>query len=201
MVTFRQRRCASTSLIGETVTPSAARRRRQKLLEEAPAYGLQATTREDITAAAVRLAQKVTYRGAGTVEFLLDEHGRFYFMEMNTRIQVEHPISEVITGIDLVAEQLRVAGGSSVSEHQQDIAIDGAAVELRINAEDPDNNFQPCPGQLTRFDLPSGPGVRVEGVRSTVPLHQRLLGDAELRSGPVHTRWLEAKLDAGEGGV
>jgi len=143
----------------------------------------------------------VTYRGAGTVEFLLDEHGRFYFMEMNTRIQVEHPISEVITGIDRVAEQLRVAGGSSVSVHQQDIAIDGAAVELRINAEDPDNNFQPCPGQLTRFDLPSGPGVRVKGVRSTVPLHQRLLGDAELRSGPVHTRWLEAKLDAGEGGV
>jgi len=223
----------------------SVQRRRQKLLEEAPAYGLEATTREDITAAAVRLAQKVAYRGAGTVEFLLDEHGRFYFMEMNTRIQVEHPISEVITGIDLVAEQLRVAGGSSVSVHQQDIAIDGAAVELRINAEDPDNNFQPCPGQLTRFDLPSGPGVRVdtgfvqgdvispfydsligklicwgadreqalarasqalaefriEGVRSTVPLHQRLLGDAELRSGPVHTRWLEAKLDAGEGGV
>ncbi|MFC4004950.1 acetyl/propionyl/methylcrotonyl-CoA carboxylase subunit alpha [Prauserella oleivorans] len=139
----------------------SVQRRRQKLVEEAPAPGLDPATREDITAAAVRLARHVGYRGAGTVEFLLDDAG-FYFMEMNTRIQVEHPVTEVVTGVDLVAEQLRIAEGKPLSVTQKDIALDGAAVEMRINCEDPDNAFVPTPGSLDRFDLPGGPGVRVD---------------------------------------
>ena len=140
----------------------SVQRRRQKLLEEAPAPDLPERTREIVCAASVRLAEHVDYRGAGTVEFLVDPAGDPYFIEMNTRVQVEHPITEMITGVDLVAEQLRVATGQPLSLAQQDVALRGAAVELRINAEDPDNAFAPSPGDVTTFDLPGGPGVRVD---------------------------------------
>lgn len=140
----------------------SVQRRRQKLIEEAPAPGLEPSTRERMAAAAVRLAEHVGYRSAGTVEFLLDEDGAFYFMEANTRIQVEHPVTECVTGVDLVAEQLRIAGGAPLSFAQDELELDGAAVELRINAEEPDDGFRPTPGEITRFDLPGGPGVRLD---------------------------------------
>lgn len=139
----------------------SVQRRRQKLLEEAPASGLSDALREEMTRAAVRLTTEVGYRGAGTVEFLVDDAG-FYFIEMNTRIQVEHPITEMVTGVDLVAEQLRIAAGEPLSVAQADIVLSGIALEFRVNAEDPDQDFFPSPGEITRLDLPGGPGVRVE---------------------------------------
>jgi acetyl-CoA carboxylase biotin carboxylase subunit len=139
----------------------SVQRRRQKLLEEAPAPDLSDDVRTAMIEASVRLAKEVEYVGAGTIEYLVDDDG-FYFIEMNTRIQVEHPISEQITGLDLVEEQLRVAAGEKLSVSQDDVDFKGVAFEFRINAEDPDNDFFPSPGELTRFDLPSGPGVRVE---------------------------------------
>lgn len=144
----------------------SVQRRRQKLIEEAPAPGLSDDLRDRVTEAAVRLARGVGYVGAGTVEFILEDE-EFYFIEMNTRIQVEHPISEEITGIDLVAEQLRVAAGEELSFRQEDVLIRGASIQFRINAENPQQNFFPSPGELTRFDTPGGIGVRVDsGVRA-----------------------------------
>jgi acetyl-CoA carboxylase, biotin carboxylase subunit len=137
-------------------------RRRQKVIEEAPSPGISDGTREEISQAAVRLAEAADYANAGTVEFLVDEDESFYFIEMNTRIQVEHPVTEMITGIDLVKEQLKVAGGEGLSVKQDEIPLAGHSIEFRINAEDPDNDFFPSPGEVTAIEVPGGPGVRVD---------------------------------------
>ena len=136
-------------------------RRRQKLIEEAPAPNLSPAVRAGLHTAAVTLAGAVAYEGAGTVEFLVDRATEeFFFIEMNTRIQVEHPVTEMICGLDLVREQFRVAGGLPLSFAQDDVQPRGAAIEMRINAEDPTNGFMPCPGTIRDIDLPAGPGVR-----------------------------------------
>jgi acetyl-CoA carboxylase biotin carboxylase subunit len=135
-------------------------RRHQKVVEEAPAPGISAAQREQIGKVCVDACLRIGYRGAGTFEFLF-ENGQFYFIEMNTRIQVEHPVTELITGVDLVREQLLIAGGEKLSLRQQDIVIRGHAIECRINAEDPDT-FMPSPGTVKRFEAPGGPGVRVD---------------------------------------
>ena len=138
-------------------------RRNQKLIEEAPARCLTPALREEMGRAAVRAAQAVGYEGAGTVEFLLDADGRhFYFMEMNTRIQVEHGITELVTGVDLVRQQLRIASGLPLDLAQEDVTLTGHAIECRINAEDPAENFRPCPGRVEFLHFPGGPGVRVD---------------------------------------
>ena len=214
-------------------------RRRQKIIEEAPSPGIGPETREGITQAAVRLAEAAEYANAGTVEFLVDEDESFYFIEMNTRIQVEHPVTEMITGVDLVKEQLKVAGGEGLSMGQDEIPLAGHAIEFRINAEDPENDFFPQPGEVTTVELPGGPGVRVdtaifagyevppfydslvgklivwgadrheaiargrraleeyrlEGIKTTVPLHLRLLDDEAFLSGEYDTGYLERLLD------
>ncbi|MEA5420729.1 acetyl-CoA carboxylase biotin carboxylase subunit [Spirulina sp. CCNP1310] len=137
-------------------------RRHQKLLEEAPSPVLSPELREKMGSAAVRAAQSIDYVGAGTVEFLLDKHGNFYFMEMNTRIQVEHPVTEMITGLDLISEQIKIAQGDRLSFAQEDIQLRGHAIECRINAEDPDHDFRPHPGRITAYLPPGGPGVRID---------------------------------------
>ena len=137
-------------------------RRRQKLLEESPSTALDAETREAMTTAALRIAAAVDYVNAGTIEFLLDREGAFYFIEMNTRIQVEHPVTELVTGVDLVKEQLRIAAGEPMSVRQENLELDGAAIEVRINAEDPTRSFLPSPGEITSLELPGGPGVRID---------------------------------------
>ncbi|PXX42291.1 acetyl-CoA carboxylase biotin carboxylase subunit [Aquitalea magnusonii] len=138
-------------------------RRRQKIMEEAPSPALDAQQRDRLCQAAVRLAQSVAYRGAGTLEFLFDQ-GAFYFIEMNTRIQVEHPITEMVTGLDLLREMLLIADGQPLRWQQQDIRLRGAAIECRINAEDPQQDFRPSPGTIQSLQLPGGPGVRVDSM-------------------------------------
>ncbi len=215
-------------------------RRRQKVLEEAPSPGISSETREAMCEAAVRLAENAGYANAGTVEFLVDEEQNFYFIEMNTRIQVEHPVTEMLTGVDLVKEQIRVAAGEPLSLTQEDVPMVGHAIEFRINAEDPDKDFMPSPGEISFLDVPGGPGVRVdsaiyqgykippfydsivgklivwaltrdeaiararralreyrlEGIKTTIPLHLRLLEEDAFRSGEYHTGYLEELLSS-----
>ena len=211
-------------------------RRRQKVWEEAPASVLSLDVREALCASAVALASSVSYRGAGTLEYLYDEQTRsFYFIEMNTRIQVEHPVTEMITGIDLVREMIRIAGGEPLRYQQSDVRLSGHAIEVRINAEDGSHDFRPSPGKVTALQVPGGMGTRfdtllyagytvspfydsllgklivwdtsremalrrlgralgelkIEGVITTAPLHQRLVEAPEIRAGAFHTRWLE----------
>jgi acetyl-CoA carboxylase biotin carboxylase subunit len=225
-------------------------RRRQKIWEEAPALCLDAAQREALCASAVRLARAVSYRGAGTLEYLFDEAaGAFYFIEMNTRIQVEHPVTEMVTGIDLVREMIRIAGGERLAVPQDAVRLYGHALECRINAEDPHRNFHPSPGAITGLRVPGGPGVRfdtmlfpgyevppfydsllgklivwdqtrpealarmrgalaeikVEGLPTTIALHQALSRAPDVVAGQFHTGWLESWLegrpldDTGEG--
>jgi acetyl-CoA carboxylase biotin carboxylase subunit len=196
-------------------------RRRQKICEETPAPGLEPQTRSGLCEAAVALCEAVGYRSAGTVEFLVDaDTGEFFFIEMNTRIQVEHPITELVTGVDLVAEQLRIATGEPLRLHQTDIVTQGCGLELRINAEDPSNGFQPSPGTVEGLSLPSGPWVRVDTwmeLGTTVPPYydsliaklivwgddretaiaraRRALGEVAVRGISTTTRMLAELLD------
>jgi len=137
-------------------------RRHQKLIEETPSPAVSAELREEIGKAAVRAASAIKYGTAGTMEFLLDKNNNYYFMEMNTRIQVEHPITEMVTGVDLVKEQILIASGENVSLRQKDLKPFGHAIECRVNAEDPRRDFLPCPGKVTGFHMPGGPGIRVD---------------------------------------
>ena len=143
-------------------------RRHQKLIEEAPSPALTEELRRAMAVAAVKAVRATGYRNAGTIEFLLDERGHFYFMEMNTRVQVEHPVTEEITGTDIIKEQLRIAAGEPMScARRTPFAPMGHAIEFRINAEDPEHGFRPCPGTIVKFEAPAGPGIRVESyVRS-----------------------------------
>lgn len=140
----------------------SVQRRRQKLVEEAPCPILSPQIRQRMGEAAVRAAKAVNYCGAGTLEFLLDRDGNFYFMEMNTRIQVEHPVTEMVTGIDLIKEMIKVAEGTPLPFTQEQVQFDGWSIECRINAENPDRNFLPSPGQVEFYLAPGGPGVRVD---------------------------------------
>mgnify|MGYP001185094101 FL=1 len=210
-------------------------RRRQKLVEEAPCPVMTPELRRRMGEAAVRAAKAVGYVGAGTVEFLLGPDGQFYFLEMNTRIQVEHPVTEMVTGFDLIKEMILVAEGDPLSFTQDQVKIDGWAIEFRINAEDPERNFMPSPGRISFWLPPGGPGVRVdsavytdyvipphydsmvaklivkgatreeaiararralgeflvEGVKTTIPFHLRLLDNREFQRGTFDIRFLE----------
>lgn len=210
-------------------------RRRQKLVEEAPCPVMTPELRERMGQAAIRAARAVDYVGAGTVEFLLGPDGQFYFMEMNTRIQVEHPVTEMITGIDLIKEMILIAEGEPLSFTQDQVKLNGWAIECRINAEDPERNFMPSPGRIEFWLPPGGPGVRidsavypqyvipphydsmvaklivwgptreeaiararralgeflVEGVKTTIPFHLKLLDHPEFRRGTFDIRFLD----------
>ncbi len=173
----------------------STQRRYQKLIEETPAPGLSAALRTALHAAAVRFAQRLAYRGAGTVEFLVDkERDSFYFLEMNARIQVEHPVTEAVTGVDLIAEQIAIAGGAGLRLTQGDLRTSGCAIECRINAEDPDNDFRPSPGQVSSVTWPSQEGIRVDthiAAGSRIPpyydsLMAKIIAHAPDRAGAVH---------------
>ncbi len=140
----------------------SVQRRHQKLLEESPSPAINTELRNKMGNSAIAAAKSIGYEGAGTVEFLVDDDDNFYFMEMNTRIQVEHPVTEMVTGVDLIAEQIKIASGANLEFKQDDIHLNGHAIECRINAEDPSHNFRPSPGKITGWLPPGGPGVRVD---------------------------------------
>src|SRR5919205_56135 len=209
-------------------------RRHQKLLEEAPSPALSPELRAEMGASAVRACKEIGYSSAGTMEFLLDEDRRFYFMEMNTRIQVEHPVTEMVTLADIVRNQIRIAEGEPLGYSQDDMLIVGHAIECRINAENPET-FAPSPGTISAFNLPGGPGVRVdtfvysgyqvtpfydsliakvivhartrelaiarmkraleamviEGIKTTIPLHLKIMDDPKFKSGEISTNFME----------
>jgi acetyl-CoA carboxylase biotin carboxylase subunit len=183
-------------------------RRHQKIIEEAPSSFVDELTRKKITSAAVTAAKACGYYNAGTVEFLMDSKKNFYFLEMNTRLQVEHPVTELITGLDLVKEQISVAAGNNLSFKQSDLKINGHAIECRIYAEDPSNNFLPSTGTLIRYIPPSGPGVRVDsgfdsGSQITVhydPLISKLVSWSDTRESAI-SRMLRALSEYVIGGL
>jgi acetyl-CoA carboxylase biotin carboxylase subunit len=140
----------------------STQRRHQKLIEESPAPSLPISVREEICRSAVRLVKAAGYTNAGTVEFIVDAQNRFYFIEVNARIQVEHPVTEQVTGLDLIRQQIRIADGQSLNLKQRNILCRGSAIEVRINAEDPENGFRGCPGRITKWRAPGGPGVRLD---------------------------------------
>lgn len=210
-------------------------RRHQKLIEESPAANLTARTRRAIKEFAVRAAHAINYKNLGTIEFLVDGLENFYFIEINSRIQVEHPVTEMVTGIDLIKEQIKMAAGQKNSYVGKEIETNGCAIEFRINAEDSDNNFTPNPGKITDFSIPGGPGVRIdtfvypgytvtpfydsllaklivwgnsrqdaiarsvraldefkiEGIKTTIPFHKKILSNSNFRDGKIHTHFIE----------
>ncbi|HWP95911.1 MAG TPA: acetyl-CoA carboxylase biotin carboxylase subunit [Syntrophomonadaceae bacterium] len=137
-------------------------RRHQKLLEESPSPFVDEELRREMGQVAIKAARSAGYYSAGTIEFLVDKQRNFYFIEMNTRVQVEHPVTEMVTGVDIVKEQIKIAAGQRLTYTQEDIVLNGCAMECRINAEDPDNDFRPCPGTISSYLVPGGPGVRVD---------------------------------------
>ncbi|MBK9705431.1 MAG: acetyl-CoA carboxylase biotin carboxylase subunit [Acidobacteria bacterium] len=209
-------------------------RRHQKLIEESPSPAIDYELRQEMGRVAVNACKEVGYSNAGTIEFLMDESGNFYFMEMNTRIQVEHPVTELVTVSDLVAGQIRIAAGEKMSLTQDEVMFVGHAIECRINAEDP-KTFIPSPGRITTLNLPSGPGIRVdtaiydgyfvppyydsliakvishsrtreraiarmrraleamvvEGIKTTIPMHLKILNDPDFNSGNISTRFMD----------
>jgi acetyl-CoA carboxylase biotin carboxylase subunit len=217
----------------------SVQRRHQKLIEESPSMALDDGLRSQMGQAAIALAKAAHYVNAGTVEFLVDKHGKFYFMEMNTRIQVEHPVTEFVTGIDILKEQLRIAAGEPLNMPGKELRLRGHAIECRINAEDPDKNFMPSPGKITHYHAPGGIGVRVdshayqeytippfydsmiaklivhgrdrdeaiarmlraldeyviEGIKTTIPFHKRVLANQQFQRGQVTTSFVEKDLN------
>jgi acetyl-CoA carboxylase biotin carboxylase subunit len=209
-------------------------RRYQKLIEESPSPAVTPELRKTMGEMALKVVKKIGYVGVGTVEFLLDQDGKFYFIEMNTRIQVEHPVTEAVTGIDLIKQQIRIAAGEKLGLRQKDVKLNGHSIECRINAEDPDS-FVPSPGTITAYHIPGGPGVRVDtaaytnyvvlpyydsliaklivhdsnrkeavgkmqrslkeftihGVKSTIPLQQRIFRNADFIKGDFSTKFLD----------
>ncbi len=140
----------------------SVQRRNQKVLEETPSSVISEETRAKMGEVAVKAVKEIGYSNAGTIEFLVDKHQDFYFMEMNTRVQVEHPVTEMVTGIDIIKEQIKIASGEKLAYTQKDIKVDGHSMEVRINAENPDKNFMPCPGKITELHLPGGNGIRID---------------------------------------
>jgi acetyl-CoA carboxylase biotin carboxylase subunit len=216
-------------------------RRHQKLVEESPAPDLPDEVRQAMCDAAVRLARAAGYYSAGTCEFLVDRAHHFYFIEVNARIQVEHPVTELVTGLDLVQQQIRIAAGEPLAFRQDEVPHQGCAIECRINAEDPDAGFRPSPGVITRWQPPGGPGVRldshvvpgyrvppnydslvakllvhrptrdealatmrralgefvVEGIRTTIPLHQEIFRHGAFVAGTADTTFIERTFTGG----